>query len=280
MHRWIKAVCGLALFGASLVAAEEASPILLSRPLMELEGLQVGDLVRLSPYADGREAQSFQILGSYEPLPDPMRLTRERFEARLHLGDLIRLSPDSSDPAILESVDSINVKLSESASGGSDLTALGHQLPGLAIIPTSNPDGFNPFVVLKQFHSAIAIITVIGSTAFLLALMVMRADERRETVGILRLLGLSKKRVLLEVFIEGLMLALGGALLGVVLAILAQAGFNRFFQWRYDTALIFVRVTPGTALRCLAISVPMGVFASVVASWRLLRLGVLELIRR
>ena len=30
-----------------------------------------------------------------------------------------------------------------------------------------------------------------------------------------------------------------------------ESGFNRFFQWHYDTPLIFVRVTGSIAWRCI-----------------------------
>jgi Predicted permease. len=50
-------------------------------------------------------------------------------------------------------------------------------------------------------------VTVLGSTAFLLALMVMRAEERRETIGIIRLIGISERSILIEVLAEGLLIA-------------------------------------------------------------------------
>ena len=49
---------------------------------------------------------------------------------------------------------------------------------------------------------------------------------------------------------------------------------------KYDTALIFVRITPNVALLCLAIAVPLGAVATVVASWALLRRGALRLAKR
>ena len=138
----------------------------------------------------------------------------------------------------------------------------------------------DPFVVLERFHWAIAIVTVLGSTAFLLALMVMRSEERRQNAGILRLIGVSRRRVLLGVLVEGLWIAAVGSLIGLVLALLLQGVFNRFFQWRYDTALIFVRVTTAIAIKCVLIAVPLGVLAGVFSSWTLLRQDILQLIKR
>jgi putative ABC transport system permease protein len=138
----------------------------------------------------------------------------------------------------------------------------------------------DPFVVLERFHLAIAVITVIGAAVFLLALMVMLADERRETIGTLRLIGFSRRRVLLQVLAEGALVATAGAAFGILFAWATQAPLNRFFQWRYDTALVFVRVTPEVALRCVLLAVPLGVAASLAASWTLLRREILALIGR
>jgi cell division protein FtsX len=135
-------------------------------------------------------------------------------------------------------------------------------------------------VVLERFHFAIAMITMIGSSAFLLALMVIRSEERRETAGILRLIGVPRKRILLEGFFEGLLIALAGTVFGVALALALEGVFNRFFQWYYDTALIFVAVRTTTILRCLAVALPLGIAAGLVASWVLLRREILALLRR
>ena len=123
-------------------------------------------------------------------------------------------------------------------------------------------------------------MTLIGSTMFLLALMVMRVEERRETAGVLRLLGVPRWRVILNVFAEGVLIALVGVGFGVVLAVVSEGGFNRFFQWRYDTALVFVRITPAVVWRSVAFAVPLGILASLVASWTLLRRDILALVRR
>jgi hypothetical protein len=65
-----------------------------------------------------------------------------------------------------------------------------------------------------------------------------------------------------------------------VVAASAEGLVNRFFQWRYDTPLVFVRVTASIAWTAVAFSVPLGVLAGLAASWTLLRRDVLALIRR
>jgi hypothetical protein len=112
---------------------------------------------------------------------------------------------------------------------------------------------------------------------FLLALTIMLVDERRETVGVLRLIGLPVGRILSQVLIEGVLIAAAGAAFGLVLSLASEGLINAFFQWRYDTALVFVRITPHVAALCVAIAVPLGAAATVTASWALLRRSGLRL---
>ena len=61
---------------------------------------------------------------------------------------------------------------------------------------------------------------------------------------------------------------------------LREATPDASVQWRYDTALTFLRITPRVAVQSLALAVPLGIAASLIASWTLLRRQLLALIRR
>ena len=99
-------------------------------------------------------------------------------------------------------------------------------------------------------------------------------------VGTLRVMGLTRARVLAQVLLEGAIIAAAGAVFGVLLAVVTEGTFNTYFQWRYDTALVFVRITRDVALTSTAIAVPLGAAATVLASWALLRRSGLRLARR
>jgi putative ABC transport system permease protein len=269
----------LARQAAAVGVDADIPAVAVSRQLRDAQGLSVGEIVSLSTEPSGAGARPFRVVGAYEPIPDPMRLGATRHEVRLHLPDLIALSAEQStrhasgtDPLDLETVDAINVLLPDSSRGQALARELNTTLPGIAVRPMGADDQrAAPFVVLERFHLAIAIVTVIASSIFLLALMLMLVDERRDVVGILRLIGYRRHRILLYVLAEGLVLAVAGAAIGILLAAAFQGGINRFFQWRYDTMLVFVRVTPRIALRSVAIAVPLGVVAATASSWSLLR---------
>ena len=280
---WVASAPVILSFSSSQPSAEtdDFPAILISRQLSESQGLSIGDVVSLSSDPAGAQAGRFRIVGEYEPVPDPMRLGAANHEVRLHLPDLIEMTSNAADPLVQESVDAINVTLGNPSNAAGFARDLSSRIPGLVVRPTAGDDSrAAPFIVLERFHLAIAIVTVVASSIFLLALMLMLVDERRATVGILRLIGFSRRRILLHVLAEGVVVAVAGALFGILLCVAFQGGINRFFQWRYDTALVFVRITPLIALRSVALSVPLGVLAVIASSWTLLGREVFSFTRR
>jgi ABC-type lipoprotein release transport system permease subunit len=269
------------LHTASVPAEPAPADILVSRQLAQAEGLSTGSIVWLSADSSGAKARAFRIAGIYEPTPDPARLGSVPREVRLHLPNLLELTRQPDEPAGTEHVAVVNIALArpeEAAAFARDVNA---RMPGAFARPARDAVGnAGPFLVLERFHLAIAIVTLAAATVFLLALTIMLVDERRETVGILRLLGLPARRILQQILLEGLLVASAGALFGLVLAWVSEGLINRVFQWRYDTALVFVRITRDVALTCAAIAVPLGAAATVAASWALLRRGGLRLVRR
>jgi putative ABC transport system permease protein len=269
------------VLAASAHAQSPALPdILISRQLAETEHLSVGATVRLATSADGANAREYRVAGIYEPTPDPERLGQVPREVRLHLPALLDLERPPDALAGAEPIEGINVTLTDPAGARTFARDVQSAMPGLIARPASESSPAGPFRVLERFHLAIATVTIVAATVFLLALTIMLVDERRETVGVLRLIGLPVRRILTQILLEGLLVAGIGALFGLALAVLSEGLINRFFQWRYDTALVFVHISPAVAARCVSIAVPLGAAATVCASWALLRRNGLRLVRR
>ena len=269
------------LVAAAVAALLAVAPdVLVSRQLAARAHLNVGDLVTLSADPAGHRSSTFRVAGVYEPTPDPMRFTAQRIEARMHLPDVIALTCDPADPNTTDAVDAINIALTKGVDATRFSSDVAGGLPMIAARPTARAPQDDPFVVLDRFHAAISIVTVVGATAFLLALMVIRAEERRETIAILRLIGISQRSLLASVAVEGVVIAISGAIFGVLLAFATEGLVNRYFQARYDTSLVFIRITAPLALRAVIVAAPLGVLAGVAASWTLLRRNILSLFRR
>lgn len=266
----------------AIVVAQDVSlpTVLVSRQVAQELGITAGAVVQVSP-PEGSRARPFRVAAIYEPTPDPARLGATIREVRLHLPDLLDLTRDPSTFLGTDRVDAVNIALVDAADARAFARDVNARLPGVLARTTVDATGAGgPFRVLERFHLAIALVTIIAATVFLLALTIMLVDERRETVGVLRLIGLPTGRILAQVAMEGLLVAGVGAVFGLAMAAGSERLINSFFQWRYDTALVFVHITPRVALQCVAIAVPLGVVATVVASWALLRRNALRLVRR
>jgi ABC-type lipoprotein release transport system permease subunit len=271
---------GLVAFASALSAQQPPRNVLVSRQLAARANLHIGDSVTFAADAQGSRAATFRVAGIYEPTPDPMRFTSPRIEARMHLPEVLDLAADPADPDARETLSGINVTLTDPSDARTFPSELAARAPGVIAQPTRPARDEDPFAVLERFHLAISAVTMLGGTAFLLALMVIRAEERRETIGVLRLVGISRRTLLWSVAIEGVFIAALGAIFGVLLAVATEGLVNRIFQARYDTALVFVRVTPSIAARAVAVAAPLGVVAGLGASWTLLRRSILSIVRR
>jgi ABC-type lipoprotein release transport system permease subunit len=261
--------------------AAGAPDVLVSRQLAESEHLSVGQIIRLSPHANGADPRPYRVAGIYEPTPDPERLGAVPRNVRMHLPDLLDITRLPTQVAGTEPVDGINIALAGSADADAFARDVNARMPGVGAVRADLAgNAAGTFTVLERFHYAIATVTILAATVFLLALTIMLVDERRETVGILRLIGLPVGRILTQILLEGLLVAAAGAVFGLLLALASQGLINRFFQWKYDTALLFVGITPRVAFLCVSIAVPLGAAATVVASWALLRRNGLRLVRR
>ena len=149
-----------------------------------------------------------------------MRLGAVPREVRLHLPDLLELTRDARCRPAASTSKPSTWRSSTRTDAERSRDEVNARMPGVARAPDDGAAGSgSTFVVLERFHLAIATVTIIASTVFLLALTIMLVDERRETVGVLRLIGLPARRILVQVLLEGLLIATAGALFGLVLAL-------------------------------------------------------------
>ena len=171
----------LPILAATLIAyvavlhAQEVPQILVSRQLATLEGLSVGDTVRL---AKTQKEPSTRVPRRriYEPTPDPARLGNVPREVRLHLPIF---SISTSSPRA-PSTWTASTALVDPDSAADVARELNTRTPGVVARPAEGAAGLgSTFVVLERFHFAIATVTIVAATVFLLALTIMLVDERR-----------------------------------------------------------------------------------------------------
>ena len=247
-------------------AAQVAAGVAVERRLATELGLGVGDTVRLGTAPDSL-GQLVRIEAIYEPAPDPASVLKEGRSVRFHLPDLAALlgAPDRVDrfgvalePGV--GVDSAAVRLNRVAFG-----FRAHSSRAIAA------ESSQTFLVVRRFHRAIAVITVVASAVFLLCIMVLKVEERRGDAAVMRFVGVRRQTIFGALLLESALVAAAGSVIGVGLAFAASAATNAWYGRLFDTPLRFSLVTPGIVLFGVGLSLLLGLGAGALAALRLVR---------
>jgi putative ABC transport system permease protein len=241
--------------------------VLIERRLAEAVPLVVGDTVRVRVLGE-RDEHRFFVEGVFERAADPARIARNEFEVRFHLPDLEAMLPTH------DRVDRFSLVLAPGASVDSTGRWIETLAFGTRAYPTAEvaEEASATFRVISRFHRAIGVVTILASAIFLLCVMIIRVDERRPDMGMMRLIGVSRGTVFRAIVLEAVGIAVlgsaAGAVLGVVIAWIVNAYYTNF----YDTALQFALVTPRIVLLAALLGLALGSVAGILSALRVVRL--------
>jgi putative ABC transport system permease protein len=263
---------------ATTGAQRPSRGIAIDERLAEDAGLRVGDRVVLAARpgaAAAGEGDTAVVAALVRRDADPSEVARGDYQVRLHLTHLQRLTAGE------ERVDRFAVRTRGPAATDSALRAVNAVAFGFRAHRSADVAAgtSRTFEVVRRFHRAIAVITVVASAAFLLCILLLKVDERRRDVAALRLLGVSRRTVVASVVLEAAVVALVGSAIGTAVGWAATHAINWHYQGVYRTPLAFAALTPGTIAFAVALSVVLGILAGLAAATRLARTPPLSLFR-
>jgi len=250
-----------------LQASAPLPELLVERRLAETASLEVGDTVRVRPLASGAATRPFVVAGIFEREADPVRISRNEYELRFHLADLESMLP------VRDRVDRIAVVLAP----GADAEAAARWIQGTALGTRAfdsdalADESSATFRVISRFHDAIGVVTILASAIFLLCVMIIRVDERRRDMGVLRLIGVGRWTVFRAIVLEAVAIAVLGSAAGAGLGIVVAGVVNAYYARVYDTTLRFALVTPRIVLVAALLGLALGTCAGALAAWRVTR---------
>lgn len=238
--------------------------VLIERRLAEAVPLRVGDTIRVRALAGRGPMLPFVVAGVFERNADPNRIALNQMELRLHLPDLEALLPRK------DRVDRFAVVLrpgadADSAARWIEGTAFGTRAYGSAALASESSA---TFLVISRFHDAIGVVTILASAIFLLCVMIIRVDERRRDMGMLRLIGVSRSTVFRAIVVEAIAISIVGSAVGAGVGLIAAWIVNAHYAGVYDTTLKFALVSPRIVLTAAALGLVLGIGAGVLAAWR------------
>jgi putative ABC transport system permease protein len=231
-------------------------------------GKKVGDKIELY-------AEEFEVVGIFESfsvyengcvvvlLDELQRLMDRPGQVTGFLVDVTPVENDS--PATQTRINAVAKKIEELS-------------PKLSVLPTENfienVDQIKLGRSMAWVTSAIAVF--IGSIG-VLNTMVMSVIERTREIGTLRAIGWKRIRVMRMILWESVILSLGGAILGIVLAVILIRVLT-ILPW--TNGLVAGSTSPGVMLQGLMIAILVGVLGAVYPAYRAAGLSPVEALRR
>lgn len=237
--------------------------------------LGVGDTVVVAGAA-GAAGDSVTIAAIVGRRADPSEIARSDYRVHLHLDQLQRLIGYG------DRVDRFAIGTHGDAAADSAVRAINDAAFGFRAYRSRDiaVETSETFAVVSRFHRAIGVITIVASSVFLLCILLLKVDERRRDVAALRLLGISRRNVMLSVVLEAAFISVIGSALGVGIGWVTSAIVNWHYQMRYQTPLRFTLVTGDIILVAVSLSLVLGVLAGALAARRLVRSHPLALLGR
>lgn len=215
----------------------------------------------------GGAGDSVVVGGIARRSADPSEISRSEYRLRLHLGELQALS-GYGDRVDRFAVETTSPPATDSALASINAAAFGfraHRSRDIAVETSST------FLVVSRFHRAIGVITIVASAIFLLCIMLLKVDERRRDVSMLRMIGISARTVVGSVLIEATVIAVAGSCVGIAIGWLGSLVVNWYYRGVYRTPLAFSVVTRDIVFLAVGLSVVLGVGAGFLAARRLVR---------
>ncbi len=238
--------------------------------------IEPGDTVRLRMAGESGGGTPFVVAGTHTPPPDPAGISRTSRTVWMPIGDLETLSGRR------DRVSRFVLALEPNASADSLVAALNHTRLGFRAFRADEvaARSSETFVVISNFHGAISFLSILAGSAFLAAIVLLQVQELRKSLGVLRVLGFSKRRIYLSVVGETVLLANVGAAVGVGLALLVSRGVNLYYRRYFDTDLVFSAVTGTHVVLAFGIASLVGLIVGSLATTYLFRLRVNEVLGR
>jgi putative ABC transport system permease protein len=275
------ALCCTARARAQIIdSAPTRSPLIrsiaLDARLANDAALRLGDTVRVSAAPNDPQAERAVVAALLERRADPSEVARSEYRARLHLDHLQRLISYG------DRVDRFAIQSAGDTSRAALLKIINDAAFGFRAWPSAEiaVRTSRTFQVVRRFHRAIGVITIVASAAFLLCILLLKIDERRRDVAALRMMGISPSTIVKSVVLEAGIIALLGSCVGVVFGIVMARLVNWHFQGVHRTTLAFTFVTADTLLLACGLSVVLGVAAGWLAARRLVAVPALALLGR
>jgi ABC-type lipoprotein release transport system permease subunit len=268
-------------------AGPATNDLLVSSPLADAHGIRVGSTLLISPAANRSLGSDYLVTGTFGVPPTALGPTGA-FAIVLPLSDLQVISGFATGPstAVPDAADTVEVSVSGSASTNpAALDAVRSEVQslvpfyGVSSLTQEAEQLQTASGVLTGFYLALSSVGLTIGLLFLALVLVRRVESDRRSIGIRRALGLPGRRIAGEIMLDGVALAMGGALVGVIGGFLIVEALATWGSAAVQEAARLALFVPFELGAIVAGVVALSLLASGVATRVALRVEITEALR-
>ena len=272
MRAYLTFTLGLILCGR----AEAAAPIVLESTLANQLHVAENDTVHLRLPGSPESGGTFVVNGFYAPPPDPANISRTSRSAWMPITDVEQFVGRQ------DRVSRFVISLTPGANADSLVEALNASQLGFRAYHSEDVarESSQTFVVISNFHRAISFLSILTGSAFLAAIVLLQVQELRRSLGVLRVIGISKQRIYTVVVGETVLLANLGALAGIGTAVLVSRAVNAYYRNYFGTTLVFSSIEGWHVALAFGVATVVGVVLGSLATTYLFKAEINEVLGR
>lgn len=248
--------------------------------MLEATGLAVGDSVRVSAGYDPQlrrftGTRTLRIVGRgrFVMLSGGERAAALRLETLQAMGG----------PARADRISVALVRLRAGADADSVAARIQAVEPRMSAISTEAALRFvdERLGYFRQLAFILASVSLAVGFLLVTTLVTVSVNERIGEIAVLRVIGVARARIVLQVMLEGVLLSLVGAVLGLGLGLVTAQWLNGILAAfpGLPAAFDFFLFEPRAASRALGLLVLCGILAGVWPAWRASRLEIARTLR-
>ncbi len=287
IHKWFSTT-GDGYYSNGSYGGPFTGETLINRRLMESAGLQIGDSLGL-----GQEMENgtrFTIDGYFSSPLTGEGLIGIGIQGIVlfHLSEMQSLLAYNSNNITLAQKDiisslalSISKERRDSKSIEEITRSLSDRYPAYLVMNKNDrlSELEEQSIIADMFYGAAGTVTLIIGLLFVACIMIMNIYDQQKWIGVLRAIGISKRRIFQRVFIETLILISIGVILGLVLGYFTASYTGDYLSTKYGWDEQITSFTPALVIRTVAYIMLIASIFALIPAFKATRVEIISAIR-
>lgn len=134
-------------------------------------------------------------------------------------------------------------------------------------------------VMARLYYNAIASVSITIGILFVACIMIMSVNERKNEIGMMRAIGVSRRSIFSNILLESVLIVLLGALIGIIPGYFSSVWLGEYTSDLYGYARPLTAFTLPMVITALMELITIGALMSLYPAWKASRMNIQSVIR-